>query len=159
MDLHAATVVFFRWLHLAAACVAVGGAFFVRFVFTQGQKELDAQTAADVLIRTRRAFKMVIHSCILLLVISGSYNAVLNWPAYTAAGPGLGHGLFGLHLLLALLVFAIALWLLAGEPKPTHRKWLTVNVVLMFLTIAAASTVKFAREHAQAAANAAMGIH
>ncbi len=156
MGWHAALAIFFRWLHLAAACVAVGGAFFVRVVFPRGQKELDQATARSVLILTRRAFKMVIHTCILLLLISGTYNAVLNWPGYTAAGPGLGHGLFGLHLLLALSVFAIALWLLAGEPKPTHRQWLTVNLVLMFLTIAAASTVKFVREHANPAAAAGM---
>jgi heme A synthase len=61
----------------------------------------------------------------------------------------LGHGLFGVHLLLALIVFGIALWLLAGkEPPANHKKWMAVNLVLMLLAVAAASTLKYVREHA-----------
>jgi hypothetical protein len=81
-------------------------------------------------------------------LISGTYNAVANWQAYTDAGPGLGHGIFGVHLLLALIIFGIGLWLLAGaEPPPNHKSWAAVNLVLMLLTIAAASTLKYVREH------------
>jgi uncharacterized membrane protein len=141
-------IIFFRWLHVATACVALGGVFFMRVVFPIGLKTLGAESAHKMLLRTRRAFKMVIHPCILFLLVSGTYNAVLNWHAYTAAGPGLGQGLFGVHLLLALIVFGIALWLLAGaEPRPNHKKWLGVNLVLMLLAVAAASTLKYVREH------------
>jgi uncharacterized membrane protein len=141
-------IIFFRWLHIATACVAVGGVFFVRVVFPIGLKALDAESARAMLLRSRRAFKRVIHPCILFLLVSGTYNAVVNWPGYTAVGPGLGHGLFGLHLLLGLIIFGIALWLLAGaEPPPNHKKWMAVNLVLMLLAIAVASTLKFVREH------------
>ena len=141
-------IIFFRWLHVATACVALGGVFFMQIVFPIGLKTLDAESAHQMLLGTRRAFKRVIHPCILFLLVSGTYNAVLNWHAYTAAGPGLGHGLFGVHLLLALIVFAIALWLLAGaEPRSDHKKWLGVNLILMLLAVAAASTLKYVREH------------
>ena len=141
-------IIFFRWLHVATACVAVGGVFFMRVVFPIGLKTLDGEPAHAMFLRTRRAFKMVIHPCILFLLISGTYNAVLNWHAYTTMGPGLGHGLFGIHLLLALIIFCIALWLLAGaEPPVNHKKWLGVNLILMFLAIAAASTLKYFRDH------------
>ena len=140
-------IVFFRWLHITTACVAVGGVFFLRIVFPIALRSLDAEAARTMLLRTRRIFKMVVHTCILLLLISGSYNAWMNWPKYTAMGRGLGHSLFGTHLLLALLVFALALWLLAGpEPKKNHLKWMAINLGLMFLTIAAASVLKYARE-------------
>jgi uncharacterized membrane protein len=141
-------LIFFRWLHVASACIAVGGVFFIRVVFPVGLKALDDQAAKTMFLRTRRAFKMVIHSCILLLIISGSFNAWVNWPAYAAAGHEVADPVFGVHLLLALIIFAIALWLLAGaEPPPNHRNWAAVNVVLMLLAIAAASTLKYVREH------------
>jgi uncharacterized membrane protein len=141
-------IVLFRWLHIATACVAVGGVFFIRIVFPVGLKALEPEAARAMLLRTRRAFKMVVHTCILLLAVSGTYNATLNWQKYTAMGGGLGHGLFGLHLLLAILVFSLALWLLMGkEPPKNHLRWMAINLGLMFLTIAAASVLKYAREN------------
>lgn len=145
-------VIFVRWIHLSAACLVLGGVFFIRFIFPAANRGVEAGAAQAGFLRVRRAFKMVVHSCILLLLISGTYNAVRYWPAYTRMGAGLGHSLFGLHLLLALLVFGIALWLLAGrEPPASHRTWAVVNVVLLLLTIAAASTVKYFREQAAGA--------
>lgn len=100
-----------------------------------------------MLLRTRRVFKMVVHTCILLLLVSGTYNAYLNWSKYAAMGAGLGHSLFGLHVLLALFVFSILLWVLMGaEPPKNHSRWMAINLGLMFLTIAAASVLKYARE-------------
>jgi uncharacterized membrane protein len=141
-------IVLFRWLHLTTACVAVGGVFFLRIIFPIGLKALDAENARAMLLRTRRVFKMVIHTCILFLIISGTYNACMNWGKYSDMSGGLGHALFGIHLLLALIVFGIALWLLMGkEPKPDHLRWMAINLGLMFLTIAAASVLKYAREN------------
>lgn len=144
-------VIFLRWLHLVAACLLLGGVFFIRFVFPAANRGLEPGEGHAAFLRVRRAFKMVVHSCILLLLISGAYNAVRYWPAYTGMGAGLGHSLFGLHLLLGLVVFGIALWLLAGgEPPASNRKWAAVNVVLLLLTIAAASSVKYFREQSAA---------
>jgi uncharacterized membrane protein len=140
-------IVLFRWIHLATACVAVGGVFFIRIVFPIGLRALDAESARAMLLKTLRVFKMVVHTCILLLLVSGTYNAWLNWPKYTAMSAGLGHSLFGVHLLLALIVISILLWLLAGkEPRASLLKWMGITLGLMFLTIAAASVLKYARE-------------
>ena len=142
--------VFFRWLHITTACIAVGGVFFARIVLPVALKAgSDSAAATAIFLRARRVFKIVIHACITLLLISGAYNAVGNWRAYTAMGPGVGHGLFGLHLLLALVAFGIALWLLAGrEPRANHLRWLAINLGVLLLTIAAASVLKYGREHA-----------
>ena len=60
---------------------------------------------------------------------------------------------FGLHVLLAIAVFTISLILLAGkEPPLTHKKWMTVNLVLLMFVVAAASTLKWVRDHAPATA-------
>ena len=139
-------VVLFRWMHIATACVAVGGVFFLRIVFPIALKSLEADAARTMLLRTRRVFKMVVHTCILLLLVGGSYNAWRNWQTYADMKP-VGHSLFGVHLLLALIVFGISLWLLMGpEPKKNHLRWMAINLGLMFITIAAASVLKFARD-------------
>jgi uncharacterized membrane protein len=144
-------VIFLRWVHLVAACLMVGGIFFLRFIFPAASRGVDAGVGDLAVLRVRRGFKMVVHSCILLLLISGTYNAVRYWPAYTAMGAGLGHSLFGLHLLLGLVVFGIALWLLMGaEPPESYRKWAAVTVALLLLTILVASTLKYFREQSTA---------
>jgi uncharacterized membrane protein len=139
--------VFFRWLHIATACVAVGGVFFLRIVIPIALRSLDADSARTMFLRARRVFKMVVHTCILLLLVSGTYNAWGNWARYSSMGKGLGHSLFGIHLLLGLLIFAVALWLLAGpEPRKNHLRWAAITLALMFLTISAGSVLKYARE-------------
>ncbi len=142
-------IVLFRWIHLASACVAVGGVFFAGIVLPVGLKTINPDAAESILLRTRRVFKMVLHTCILLFLVSGTYNAAKNWSKYTAMNAGLGHSLFGIHLLLALIVFGILLWLYAGKAlRRDHQRWLLITLALMFFTIAAASVLKYARESA-----------
>jgi uncharacterized membrane protein len=146
MDMDIAVGIFFRWLHVVTACVAVGGLFFMRLVLPLGLRTLDAVVRDEIYLRFRRVFKIVIHTCILLFLLSGTYNAWANWPAYKMGVP-LTHALFGVHLLGALLVFAVALFVLAGKKPPrTGGRWLMVNLILALLTIAAASSLKWARE-------------
>lgn len=140
--------IFFRWLHVVTACVVFGCAFFMRVLLPIGLRSLDADAREATFLRLRRAFKVVVHPGILLFLISGIYNAVRNWHTYNQ-WPGITHGLFGLHLLLALTIFTISIILLAGpKPIPGHAKWMKINIVLFFLTVAFASTLKWAREYA-----------
>ena len=138
--------IFFRYLHIISAVLAVGGAFFIRFILPAGTRDLDPQNKESVFLRSRRAFKMVVHSAILAFLLSGAYNAIRLWPQYKV-NHMLLHPLFGAHLLLALAVFTISIVLLRGvEPPRKHRGWMKLNVTLMLLAILAASTLKWARE-------------
>jgi uncharacterized membrane protein len=138
--------IFFRWLHIVTACVALGGVFFMVVVLPIGLRSLDAVVRDEVRLRFRRVFKIVIHACILFFLISGLYNAIINWPAYKAGVP-LTHALLGAHILLALIVFAVALVLLAGKlPRRGARGWMAINLILLLTTVAAASSLKWARE-------------
>jgi uncharacterized membrane protein len=138
--------VLFRYVHIVSACLAVGGAFFIRFILPVGSRDLDPQSKEFVFLRSRRAFKMVVHSAILAFLVSGTYNAIRLWPQY-GVNHLLLHPLWGAHLFLALSVFTISIMLLRGvEPPRRHRGWMKVNVFLMLLTILAASTLKWARE-------------
>jgi uncharacterized membrane protein len=143
--------IFFRWLHVITARLAVGGIFFMVVVLPVGLHSLDGVVRDEVGLRFRRVFKIVIHACILLFLISGIYNAIANWPAYKAGVP-MTHALLGVHVLLALIVFAIALVMLAGRsPRRGARGWMGFNLVLLFLVVAAASSLKWARETGLAA--------
>jgi uncharacterized membrane protein len=146
--------ILFRWLHIIPACLAIGGVFFMWFILPAGLSLLDAEQQKLVFLRCRRVFKMVVHSSILLLLISGTYNAIMNWSKYKLVTP-MSHAYFGLHVLLALAVFAISLTLLAGkEPPQSHKKWMVVNFVLLLLVVAAGSTLKWVRDHAPVTASA-----
>ncbi len=145
-------VILSRWLHVTTAAVAVGGVFYVRIVLPVALRAVDDVAARAVLLRGRRVFKIVVHSCVLFLLLSGTYNAWLNWPAYTRLGPAVGHSLFGTHLLLGLAALGLLFWLvMAPEPPARHPTWMAVTFGLMLAGIAVASVLKYAREHAAAA--------
>jgi uncharacterized membrane protein len=138
--------ILFRWAHVFAACLAIGGAFFIRLVLPAAICPLDPENRHGVFLRARRGFKMIVHPVVLVLLLSGGYNAWRNWPWYTQ-DPPLLHGLFGTHLLLGLVVITISLVLLAGrEPIRSHRTLMKVNLLLMALTILAASVLKWGRD-------------
>jgi uncharacterized membrane protein len=138
--------VFFRWLHIFSAILAVGGAFFIRVLLPKGLMLVEESRREEVLLKCRRAFKMTVHPAILGLLLSGAYNTWGNWPKYGLNRPLL-HGLWGPHLVLGLIVIAVSLWLLAGKTlRPGHRKWMAINLGLMVLTVLLGSTLKQARD-------------
>jgi uncharacterized membrane protein len=145
--MHALEIIFFRWLHIFAACLAVGGAFFMRLFVPIGLKSLDPETRQTVFLKLRRAFKMLIHTCILLLLVSGIYNTVGNWPAYNQI-PLRAHPLWGVHVLLGLTVMGIALYVLAGKAPPkSHARWMLLNLLLMAAALGAAAALKYVRDN------------
>ena len=151
LPMHAEWTILFRWLHITAACLAVGGAFFMRILVPAGLRELEPEARRATFLRLRRLFKMVVHTCILLLLVSGVYNTLGNWPAYNQI-PARAHPLWGVHVLLALMVFSIALYVLAGkEPPAGHAKWMAINLLLMAAAIGAAAALKYVRDNRPAA--------
>jgi uncharacterized membrane protein len=141
-------VVLSRWLHVISAILAVGGAFFLRVVVPAGLAEADAASRDSVLRSIRRKFKTVVHPAAALLILTGAFNTWRNWGDYKLR-TGVMHGLWGAHMLLGLLAIGMSISLLAKpEPPRNHRKLLTVNLVLMFLLVGVASTLKFVRDQA-----------
>lgn len=129
---------FNRWFHLAAVIVAVGGTVFLRFVFHPSVKSSLPPDAAnslrDVLLRR---WAVVMHVCITVLILSGTYNAVVQLgrhPVVEGHAP-IYHILFGVKLLLVLTLFFIAS-VLTGRSKTFEGLrakrpfWLGVNIAL-----------------------------
>jgi uncharacterized membrane protein len=138
-------VVASRYLHVIAAVCAVGGAVFLRFVLPAGLAQADAGSRDAVFLRCRRVFKIVVHASITFLLLTGLYNTLRYWPDY-GLRKGLTHGLWGGHAILGLVVIGLSLWLLApAEPRAGHKKWMGLNVGLMFVLILFASTLNYVR--------------
>ena len=137
-----------RWFHVVTAALLIGGVFYARIVMPIALRAAgDAADVRAVLLRARRVFKMTVHSCVLFSLLSGTYNYVLNRPAYHAVG-ATAHGLIGVHMLLGLAVYGVLLWVLTPrEPRATGLRWMAVTLGLLLTTVAVASTLKYAREH------------
>jgi uncharacterized membrane protein len=129
--------VLFRWLHVAAAVVGVGGTVAMRFAILPALERLP--NGAEVLAAIREPFKKIIHSALGLLLITGFYNylmvAIPKLRAQREAGDlhmAPYHGIMGAKILLSLALFTIAIMLLKPVPAlhENRKTWLSVNVVL-----------------------------
>ncbi len=137
-----------RWLHVMTACVLIGCAFFAFFLLPIALRGLEPERRLAALLQVRRPLKMVVHAGVLLLLLSGAYNAVRNWHIYNQ-WPGITHGIFGIHVLLGLGVMTLQLIALAGKiPRPSAATMSRWALILAFLTVLAGSTLKWARERA-----------
>jgi uncharacterized membrane protein len=146
MDSTAALGIFFRWLHIATACVAVGSLFFMRVIVPAAIAPLDPEARQQTHLRLRRRLKMVIHPCILLFLISGVYNVWKAWDGY-AGLPGAKHVIIT-HMVLAGIVFTLAIIMLAGPTPPVWApKGMALNILLLLLAIAMGSMLKYMRDH------------
>ena len=145
--MNAFLTIFFRWLHIVPACLALGGLVIMRFVLPAGLSQIPEEHRAPVLNKCRRIFKMVIHTSILLFLISGAYNSYRNFPVYGEIKP-MGHALWGLHIMFGLIVIGIALMILTPKQhSPSHRPWMVVNIVLILIIIALGSSLKYVRDN------------
>jgi uncharacterized membrane protein len=122
-----------RWIHLLSVITLMGGSIFMRLVLAPAAKGAlsdDHHQKLRDAIRPRWA--MFSHGCVALILLSGTYNAYLGLTAHS--GQPLYHGLFGVKLLLAMLVFFLAIALtgrseaFAGIRKHQTR-WLSVAIL------------------------------
>lgn len=136
-----------RWFHIGAVIIAIGGTVFLRFVLHQAasrtlpEREHAAFTSA-LLARWSR----VLHICITVILLSGTYNAVVmlgrhkSQPVY--------HGLLGTKILLALILFFFAI-AITGRSRAfaglrEHRaKWMTVNIAIAGTIVLLSNVLKY----------------
>lgn len=139
-------VVILRWLHIIPAAIAIGGTIFMRFVLPAATRSLGDAQAAEVFLRARRVYKIMLHASILFLIITGVVNSIRFYPAYVQHRP-LAIGLWHTHMFLAVIVFVISFWSLAGKAPPaSHRTAAMVNVILLLLLVAVSSTLQYVRQ-------------
>lgn len=141
-------IILSRWVHIMSAVLVIGGTFFMRIILPLGLAQADAASREAVFLRCRRIFKMLVHTCILFLLLSGAFNTWRAWKDYGLNHP-LMHGLWGPHMFLGVTAMVIALILLASKQPPKwHKTGAAINLVILFLAVAVASTLKFVHDHA-----------
>ena len=120
--------IFMLALHILCAVTLVGGAIAWRFAAMPGIQLLDAGTRAKVDNAVAAAWRPVVISAILGLLISGVYNFVerpIKTPQF--------HMLFGIKMLLALHVFAVSF--IATRPDNARRSRQLTGVVISGVVI------------------------
>jgi putative copper export protein len=133
-----------RWLHLLAAVAGVGGILFMLLALTPGLREAGA--APEVADAVRRRFKPVAHASIGLLLLTGFYNYL--WVAapklHGTSFAGSYHMVMGIKILLSLVLFTIAILLLAPMPamQAKRSQWLATNAILGLVILALAAYLR-----------------
>ena len=149
-------VILFRWLHVVSACLVLGGAVVMRFVLPVGLRQVEGAPAEAAFLASRRVFKMIVHTSILLLLVSGVFNTWRNWSTYGTAP--LAQSLWGTHVMLAAVAITIALYVLHGKKPPArHRMMMAINVGVLLALILVASSLKWWRDSNAKAAQAISG--
>jgi hypothetical protein len=114
--------VLFRWLHVSSVALLVGGFFYLRV------------GAAGVLASPKR-YRMWMISAVVLLIGSGLYNLL------TKASPPPGyHMWFGIKMLLALHVMAVAILATKENLPEARRARMASGIVYSGLAIFAISS-------------------
>ena len=146
-----------RWLHVLAACLAIGTPLFVRFVLLPAMhKTLDPEAAARVRGAVNATWRLVVGIMIAVFILTGIYMFVFivlptNLGPYKAAY----HALFGLKMLLALVVFFLASVLPGRAPafeflRKNLKASLTTLILLLLLILMFAIALHTLRDQAMA---------
>jgi uncharacterized membrane protein len=125
-----------RWLHVASAVVAVGGMVFLRLALMPAMAAQEEPVRQAVMGPVVRRFKILVHSAIGLLLLTGTYNMLVALPkARALTYHSFYHSILGTKILLALILFGIAFPVLSSPPafgniQESRRRWVTVLVAL-----------------------------
>jgi putative copper export protein len=117
-----------RWLHLSSAATLVGGLLYARFVIAPSESFLPGDAHSTLDERAAAHFRPIAFTAIACLVISGLFN-LLTHPGHST----LYHALFGMKILLALHVFAVAI--LIAQPGNKRRNRQMFGAAISGLTV------------------------
>jgi hypothetical protein len=115
--------------------VAVGGVFFLRMVLMpSAQASLSDEAHQALQTKVIGRWKMVVHTCVALLLVTGIYNYVRS-AIVLHKGQALYHGLAGVKMMLALLVFTLAIGLTGRSAafakfREKRSTWLAITLAL-----------------------------
>jgi uncharacterized membrane protein len=138
-----------RVLHIAAAIAAAGGILFQYVALRPALTSLDEARGAELRRRIADRWRPIVFASVAILLLTGLLNfLLLRVPQYRGQPlAGLYHGLFGLKLLAALLVFHPAVMLvLPGHKGDVYRAkagfWLSYMLVLLGLIVVLAAILR-----------------
>jgi len=98
--------VLMRWMHITSAVFTIGGIAYARLIEGPAIQAVPPEDSSVMLELSNARFRSLIYAGIGGLVVSGLYN-LLSHPGHTRYY----YGWLGVKMLLALHVFAVALWI------------------------------------------------
>jgi uncharacterized membrane protein len=135
-----------RWIHIFSVIIAVGGTVFLRLVLHPVAKatippEVGSQFSPALI----RRWAHVVHSCILFIILSGTYNTIVQFPLHK--GQPVYHAIWGVKILLALGLFFIAIAITGSSPafegmRKKRPKWMAVNILLAAIIVLLSNILK-----------------
>jgi hypothetical protein len=132
----AVLAVLMRWIHILSMAVLLGGSMFSRLAFAralEGAAPADRGRLSD---RAVAAYRGLVLAAMAGLIGSGIYNFM----ARRVYPPGY-HMWFGIKMLLALHIFAVA-FLVASRPMPPDKRMrLTTGVLISGVTVLLISAI------------------
>lgn len=144
-----------RWVHILSVVVAIGGSIFMRFALMPAADEsLSAEQHGLLRAGIMKRWRMAVHTCVALLLITGSFNFYMTFRDGVKPIPY--HPIFGLKLILAFTVFYYAIALTSSSPgfarlREQRRKWLGVQIALAVAAILVSGVLKAIHQAAIAA--------
>jgi putative copper export protein len=125
-----------RWLHLSSVATLIGGILYGRLVMLPSSAAVAPDAREALADRAAMTFRPWVLAAICGLVCSGVYN-ILTHPGHRPTY----HVLFGIKLLLALHVFALAL-LIARPGNPRRARMMTGAAISGLAIIAIAAYLR-----------------
>jgi len=140
-----------RWFHIIPVIILVGGTVFMRLSLVPAANQTSASAELREAVRKRWA-KLVMIS-ILLLLITGLYNAVTKLTGFDV--PPIYGILVVVKLAIGLVIFFLSARLTGRSEKAVQfreqeTKWLNLLCVLMLALVLVAGYMKFASAGAPA---------
>jgi len=140
-------VLVMRWAHILAAVTAVGGVLFIRLVLMPSASAvLDEDSHQKLRAAIMKRWQHIVHTCILLFLISGLYN-YLAVTRFLHTDQPIYHMLFGVKFLLAIAIFALALGLTStrrwARPfRENAKRWTSVLAILAVAVVALSGVLR-----------------
>ena len=122
-----------RVFHILAVVTAVGGSIFTAFVVLPATHVLPPETRENFYEIARRRSAMLVALSIGLLLITGFYNYIFNEIPIHHGQP-IYHGLMGVKIILAFVVFFIASAVTGKSPmfakiRENRKRWIRMQLL------------------------------
>ena len=125
-----------KFLHVMSAAIAFGGVAFVLWALMPSLGRIDSEASGKLMENAAVRFSRMIWIAIALLIITGIWMIIV---VLTTAVPNpLYHSILGLKIILAIVIFVIAIALtLPGKAfqsmKQNRRRWMIINIHLFVI--------------------------
>jgi len=159
-----------RWIHIASAVVGVGALAFLGLVLVPAVRRGGPEAAKAVWEAVLPGFGQILHTVILLLLLTGFYNLSIAMPKAKALGDlkSTYHMVIGMKMLLAFILFATASMVaaggrLAGGFQPKQQRLLSLSLGLAAVILFLSATLRRTwdldpRLHAPAASSSTVPV-